>query len=186
MHDKRGKKNGPSSASCIPAWQPYLLHRLEGARRIALLGIGQPLKGDDAAGVIVARSIAHHLRSAKSEEIAVIMAAGTPESRTAEIRRFFPSHVLMIDAGTDSQLPGTIFFPNFRKMEPEDITTHRLPLSLLARYLEETVPCEVIIVAIEPATFSTGRKLSPPVKRTAIQLARFLADLLPVLVGDDS
>ena len=170
----------------MPAWQPYLLRQLEGARRIVLLGIGQPLKGDDAVGVSVARSIARRLRSAKSEEIAVIMAAGTPESRTAEIRRFSPSHVLMIDAGTDGQVPGTIFFPDFRRMEPEDITTHRLPLSILARYLEETIPCKVIIMAIEPATFASGRKLSPPVKRTAGQLARFLADLLPVIVGDDS
>jgi hydrogenase 3 maturation protease len=186
VHRKKGEKNRPSTPACEPVWQSLLLHRLEGARRIVLLGIGQPLKGDDAAGVFVARSIARHPRIAKSEEIAVIVAADTPESRTAEIRRFSPSHVLMIDAGSGGQVPGTIFFPEFREMEPEEITTHRLPLSLLARYLEETVPCKVILVAIEPASFSSGRKLSPPVRRTAGQLARFLADLLPGLIGNES
>lgn len=186
MQKKSGKENGPSSAHRLPAWQSNLSRRLKGARRIVLLGIGQPLKGDDAAGVIVARSIARRLRSATPEGIEVIVAADTPESRTAEIRRFFPSHVLLIDAGTDSRVPGTIFFPDFRRMEPEEITTHRLPLPLLARYLEATLPCKVIIVAIEPAASFSARRLSPPVKRTVGQLARFLADLLPRIVGADS
>lgn len=183
MRQKGGKENESGSPARLPAWQSHLLHQLEGARRILFLGIGQPLKGDDAAGVIIARSIARRLRGVRTEGIEVIVAADTPESRTAEIRRFFPSHVLMIDAGTEGQVPGTIFFPDFRKMEPEEITTHRLPLPLLARYLEETVPCKVIIVAIEPTTFSAGRKLSPPVKKTAGRLARFLSDLVPEIIG---
>ena len=183
--DTRKKKSSSPDAG-LTAWQFELLRLLEGARKIALLGIGQPLKGDDGAGEVVARSVSRRLGKNRVEGIAVIAAADTPESRTSQIRRFEPSHVLIVDAGTGGYAPGTVFIADPRKIAGGEMSTHRLPLSLLAKFLEETLPCAVILLAIEPSTFSPDRKLSPAVKISANEVARFLADRMPEVVGGGS
>lgn len=177
------KKKRSSPDTVLTGWQFELLRLLEGAQKIVLLGIGQPLKGDDGAGEVVVRSVSRRLGKNRAEGIAVIAAADAPESRTSQIRRFEPSHVLMIDAGTGGYAPGTVFIADPRRIDGGEMSTHRLPLSLLVKFLEETVTCKVILMAIEPSTFSPGRNLSPAVRKSANEVARFLADRLPEAVG---
>ena len=186
MRNSTQKKKKLSPDADLTGWRFELLRLLEGARKIALLGIGQPLKGDDAAGEVVARSVSRRLGKNRVEGIAVIAASDTPESRTSQIRRFAPSHVLIVDAGTGSYAPGTVFIADPRKIDDGEMSTHRLPLSLLVKFLEETVPCTVILMAIEPSTFSSGRNLSPAVRKSASEVARFLADRMPGVVGGGS
>ncbi len=170
-----GKKAG---RKVIPAeWQDRLRRWLRGCRRLLVLGVGQRLKGDDGVGVYVARLLQRRVRQRGSAKLAIIAAGETPENYTARIRRLQPSHVLIVDAAALGRAPGAMGIVAWRHIANEDISTHRLPLSLLARFLEQTLPCKVLLLAIEPKSFSLPQRLSAEVKKSALQLARFLADV---------
>ena len=97
-----------------------------------------------------------------------------PESATGIIRKFQPTHVLIIDAASAGHEPGTVFFVNKRKVPDDEITTHRIPFSHLVRYLEESVGCRVILLGIEPGDTQWGRPMSSAVSKSA----EFLMDAL--------
>jgi hydrogenase 3 maturation protease len=76
------------------------------------------------------------------------------------------------------QRPGTISLVDKKKIRQEDVSTHRLPLSLLVRYLEETIGCRVIVVGIEPKDVAWGKPASAAVRTAAARLAAWLAGIL--------
>jgi Ni,Fe-hydrogenase maturation factor len=56
----------------------------------------------------------------------------------------------------------------------EDISTHRIPLSALVKYLEAEIACRVSILGIQPASMDLGSTLSPSVCRAGKRLSRVL------------
>lgn len=138
------------------------LHRLSEKRplRLAVLGVGQELRGDDGAGLAVARG----LRPFAHKQLLVIEAGHAPENVTALVRRFAPTLVLLVDAAQMDEPPGTVCW-----LAPSDITgvsasSHTLPLHLLARFLQLDVGCEVALLGIQPADTSLGAPLSAGVE----------------------
>ncbi len=183
-------------------WQARLAWELRAARRLTVLGVGNPDRGDDGAGSVMARQLRKAIEkggprrpkrpapmpppgparcfAAKGVEAVQILDGGeVPESVTGPIRKFCPTHVLIIDAAAAGNAPGTIFFINKKRIPEDDLTTHRIPLSHLARYLEETVRCRVILVGIEPVTTAAGATMSSAVKAAVTALVSELANFLP-------
>ena len=81
-----------------------LQRRVKGARRLAVVGIGDELIPADRLGMAAAREIeARHLPGVK-----VFFAGTVPESITGPIRRYRPEHVLFLDAAEMGERPGTI------------------------------------------------------------------------------
>ena len=72
------------------------LRRLNRPPRLAVVGIGHELRGDDAAGVRVARAL--QSRFPTSDALVAIDAGSAPENHTGALRRFKPDLVLLIDA----------------------------------------------------------------------------------------
>jgi hydrogenase 3 maturation protease len=149
-------------------WRRRLARELRAARRLFVLGVGNPDLADDGAGSLcvrlLQRKMADH-RRLNMEEIKVFDGGEVPESATGLIREFRPTHVLIIDAAAAGRRPGTIFFISQNRIPEEDLTTHRLPLSQLVHFLEESVGCRVTVLGIEPGDASWGRPGSPAVKR---------------------
>ena len=112
---------------------------------------------------------------AKLERVQVLDGREAPESLTGPIRRFRPSHVLIVDAVSAGNPPGTVFFVDPSAIPEDDLSTHRIPLSHLVRYLEETVGCRVLLLGIEPKNMGEGKGLTRPVSRAAADLADALA-----------
>src|SRR6187455_3189676 len=76
--------------------------------RVAVLGIGNSLRSDDAAGILVARRLAQSRLTRDFDSILVVDAGPAPENTTAGLRRFAPELVLLIDAAEMGELPGMI------------------------------------------------------------------------------
>jgi hydrogenase 3 maturation protease len=80
--------------------------------RIAILGIGNELNGDDAAGLWCARSFAALARCGErfgnKERVLIIEAGPSPESFGGPLRRFAPDLVLLVDAAEMGERLGTI------------------------------------------------------------------------------
>lgn len=152
---------------------------------MAVVGVGQELNGDDAAGVLVARALLKRQRAGWSDaprpapfSVLTIEAAHAPENCTGAVRRFAPDLVLLVDAAEMGDPPGTIRWLDWREAVGLDAATHTLPASMLARYLIAELSCDVALIGIQVRDTSLGARISPPVRRAMRSVTQGLATLL--------
>ncbi|MFA5145900.1 MAG: hydrogenase 3 maturation endopeptidase HyCI [Candidatus Omnitrophota bacterium] len=146
-----------------------LKDRLTGAKRIAVLGVGSDLRADDEAGLLVAKGLLKNSPSRKGRvPIAAFIGATAPENLTGEIKRFKPSHLLIIDSAEFGNKPGTILV-----LKPADIkegvtfSTHLMPARILSEYFHTSMKCDITIIGIQPGTMKFGKPVSKSVKSAA-------------------
>lgn len=155
-----------------------LKEKLKNARRIAVLGIGSEFLKDDRAGLVVAGLLEKKIPRNALKRARIFLGGTAPENLTGQIRRFKPTHLVIIDCADFGGEPGAVGVFEPRQDEGISFSTHRLPLGVLASYLEKTVPCRTVFVAIQAKRVAFSPKLSACVRRTAERLAALLADLL--------
>ncbi len=157
------------------------LRKTTASPRVAVLGIGHELQGDDAAGVLIAR----HLQSllGPSEERLVLCAGPAPENCTGALRRFGPDLVLMIDAAQMDEAPGTVRLISCQDVTGIGASTHTLPLHILVKYLTSELGCEITLLGIQPAFVEFG-EMSPLMLKVVPAIAKRLAILLGKELGD--
>ena len=156
------------------------LSKPDRALRVAIVGIGHELRGDDAAGVSVARSLqlavgSIHELTLRELPLLVIDAGAAPENFTGQLRRFDPDLVLLIDAAQLNEAPGTIRWLDWQETSGLSASTHTLPPHVLAEYLVNELNCEVALIGIQPQGNEFDAPLSPPVQQAVADLARTLA-----------
>jgi hydrogenase 3 maturation protease len=188
------------------SWQTGLQQALTQASppdrslRVAVVGIGHELRGDDAVGLAVARRLLPPRRmrqplpgpptlrrsdaSERSEAVGnpgavgewlALVGGSAPENCTGTLRRFGPDLVVLVDAADLEARPGTIQWLEPAQIGGLSVSTHTLPLSVLATYLAADLGCEVGILAIQPASNDIGAPLSPELSGAARNLAQVLA-----------
>jgi hydrogenase 3 maturation protease len=140
--------------------------------RVAILGVGNELNGDDAAGVRVVRELAARLPATPG--VLLIDGGTAPENYTGPLRRFRPELVLEIDAAQQDETPGTTALLDWREADGLSASTHTLPPSVLAQYLVSELGCQVALVGIQPGDLEMGRPLTPRVERAVTKLAEAL------------
>ena len=141
--------------------------------RVAVLGVGNEMNGDDAAGVWVVRELA--TRMAATPGVLLLDGGTAPENFTGPLRRFRPDLVVEIDAAHQEQPAGTVAWIDWRDADGMSASTHTLPPSVLASFLSADVGCRVLLIGIQPATLDTGRGLSPEVAAAVESLAAQLS-----------
>jgi hydrogenase 3 maturation protease len=193
------RKRGRAAAKTWFGWRGAVSRALDSAERLFVLGIGNTERGDDAAGSLFIRLLGEELARRKPRspasasvpraawpalgksaprEFQTLDGGAAPENVTGLIRKFRPTHVLIIDAAVGSHRPGTIFVMDKNNIREDDISTHRPPLSHLVRYLEEDIGCRVILIGIEPKATGPGKPVSREVKAAAVRLAVWLGEAL--------
>jgi hydrogenase maturation protease len=131
--------------------------------RVAIVGIGNNLRNDDAAGMLVARELLHRECAADASHLLVIQAGHAPENVTGELRSFAPDLILLIDAAEMRDVPGAICWVPIQSIEGMSASTHSLPLSMLARYLTLELNCVVALIGIQPKSNDVGEMVSQEV-----------------------
>jgi len=145
----------------------------KGTNRVVIVGVGSEFRGDDAAGVLVARNLK---KNVKSSNVLVIEGGVAPENFTSEIRKFEPSHVFLIDAADFKAKPGTVrLFNDLSVAIGQSISTHKLSLSILSDYLHNQTSVKVSLIGIQPAGAEMGGKMCKEVKDVVDELAKALA-----------
>jgi len=145
-----------------------------------VLGIGNRLGGDDAAGNCVVDMLnsalgalsagRHRTEALFLTEIIAIDGGTSPESYTSVIRQHRPDLLILVDAADMGLHPG-----DQRTIAPEKISilsfsTHQIPLSMFLSYVEEFCG-KVLIVGVQPEHTETGSGISKVVHKSVKKLA---------------
>ena len=141
--------------------------------RLAIVGIGQRLRGDGGAGPAVVGRLAGLLPDAA---LLLLDAGHAPENCLGPIIRFHPDAILLIDAARGGRAPGTIVWLRPEEADGHGGSTHTLSLAMLAGYLAAESGAAVHILGIEPANVAFGEGLSPAVERAVANAAATLGD----------
>jgi hydrogenase 3 maturation protease len=150
-----------------PSWQVSLSRTISGDRapgsvpRLAVVGVGHELRGDDAAGLAVARALQTAL--AGNERVLVIDAGPVPENHVGPLRRFRPDVVLLVDAAQLGEEAGVIRWLSWKETEGLTASTHSLSPRLLAQFLIGELGCEVALLGIQPRNNAIDDPLSSEV-----------------------
>lgn len=158
-------------------WQIRLAQEVRPATKISIIGAGNAMRGDDRIGLMVVDFLTGLLSGTDllGRKVQIIKAFEVPENYTGQVRRFEPDLVLIIDAALEDQSPGTVFFVDPSAIASEDISTHKIPLSALVKYLEKELGCRVSILGIQPKSLDLGTHISARVYRAGKKLARVLS-----------
>lgn len=141
--------------------------------RAVILGVGNDLRGDDAAGPALCERLA-------GDVSAVVIDAGTaPENHIRPIQEAKPDVLLIVDAVDFGGPPGHI-----RLFEPTDMSrfafsTHTLSLHLFIDLLQGDQPLDVRLVGIQAGPRRLGDGLSPAVQEAVEMLADVFRTLYP-------
>ena len=132
--------------------------RLQGVKKIAVLGVGSVLRADDAAGVFIVEKLKNVFDPAEYPDIRFYNGETAPENFSGEIKNFCPSHLLVIDAADAGEQPGSIMH-----IDPKDIggltfCTHMMPLKIMIDYLQKETGTAVTLIGIQykDITFDGG------------------------------
>ena len=143
-----------------------------------VLGIGNRLDGDDAAGTCVVDMLNQKWQRAKAfltNEIMALDAGTAPESYTSVIRQHRPDLLILIDAADMGLPPGAL-----RTIPPEKInilsfTTHHMPLSMFISYVKEFCG-EVLLVGVQPEQTEMGKQISKVVRKSVKKLTQAILE----------
>ena len=149
--------------------------------RVAVVGVGNTMRGDDGAGILVVRALAERLQEAP--DVLLIDGSTAPENFTGPLRRFRPDLVIEIDAAHLDQPPGTVAWVDWRDADGMSASTHTLPPSVLARFLSADIGCRVSLLGIQPATLEMG---CDPSLRVAAAVEGLAEQLYAWLAGPDT
>ncbi len=154
------------------------------------MGIGNELKGDDAAGVRVARALLRRQRAGSRGaprpvpiSLLVVEAGPAPENVTGPIRRFAPDLIILVDAAEMGEPAGTVRWLSWRDTTGMSASTHALPPYMVAQFLAVELGCEVVLIGIQIGDTSLGTTISPPIRRAIRSVTQGLTTLL--LEADD-
>lgn len=149
-----------------PCWKTQLDQLLrppanDAAYRIAILGIGNELNGDDSAGIWATRKLRAKLNNRLN--VLVMDCGSIPENATGPLRKFKPQLILMIDAADLHKDAGTIEFVDLEQVRGFSASSHTLPLSVLAGYMKNEFRCEVALCCIQPQHLDFEKEISSAV-----------------------
>lgn len=150
----------------------HLSKFLKNATRVAVVGVGSEVRGDDAAGIEVLNGLRSKLRSAN---VLLVDGGTTPENATSQIKNFKPTHVIFVDATDFGAEPGEVVVAEPAAIRGHSVSTHTVPLSALAGYLKVETGASVILIGIQPASVSMGARISAAVKFSVERVAEILS-----------
>jgi hydrogenase 3 maturation protease len=146
--------------------------------RVAIIGVGNTLRSDDAAGILAARELLQRECAADVGHVLILEGGPAPENLSGQLCNFAPDLVLFIDAANMGEKPGTVQWISEECIDGMSASTHSLPLSMLARYLKLYLNCKVILLGIQPQSNEIGEIVSAEVQHAVKEVVQELDEAL--------
>jgi hydrogenase 3 maturation protease len=136
-----------------------LAHELRG--KVLILGVGNPLRGDDGAGPCLIEQLKGRVNATllDGEEV--------PENFLGQIAENQPDIVLIIDAIDFGMTPGAVaLLEEEQLLAGTSLSTHHSSLQLFVKCLKSETRSKVLVLGIQPGSTEYGNEISPKVKET--------------------
>lgn len=153
--------------------------RLNAAKKVAIIGIGSILKGDDGVGVAVIEALRRSSRQIKSSLPVKLFSCGTaPENFTGEIKRFKPSHILIVDAFDMGEAAGSIRIIDDERDPSANVSfsTHALPMRVFIDYLRRCLHCQSIFLGVQVKQVEFAAPLSYEANKAVARISRLITE----------
>ena len=148
--------------------------------RIVVLGVGNDLRGDDAVGIKVAEKIKEWVEKNQEKDILVI-ATHVPENHVADVIKFAPRKVIVVDTADFMGKPGEFVVLSEDKISEFSPTTHNISLKMLAKVIKkECILSNPIFtfVLIQPKNVGFGEPMSSEVKSSIDTVTELVKNLI--------
>jgi hydrogenase 3 maturation protease len=147
---------------------------LQGYSKLVILGIGNPLKGDDALGLEILRN----LRGKVPRSVKMIEGGIVPENFIGKITKLKPSHVLLIDASLFGGKPGEAKMFAIESIPSVTISTHIIPLYMVAGLIKEGTGAKIMLLGIQPKNLNLGDEISREIKESIEKIAKTIIEAI--------
>ena len=147
-----------------------LARRLRGKRTV-ILGVGNPLQGDDAIGPSLVDILHGRI------EATLIYGGEVPENYISSIRAAQPEVVLIIVALELGAEPGNIAVLDADRLRAIENFTRNPGLAFLAVLIQDETGAEVILVGIQPEVTTFAAEMSHPVHQTLHNIEDMLVNV---------
>jgi hydrogenase 3 maturation protease len=144
--------------------------RLKG--KVVLVGIGNPLRGDDAVGPRLIERL-------QGKVEAELLDTGTaPESYIGRIAKAHPDTVLMVDAVHLDRAPGEFDLLEKGEILQSGFTTHDVSPHLFMDCLEKETQANIYLLGVQPQDISLGSEMSEPVRKALDEMEQTITETL--------
>jgi len=139
---------------------------------VVVMGIGNPCRGDDAAGGLVARKIS------EVPGVRVIDAQDVPENYLTQVAKERPDTVVLIDSVDLQSTSGSVALLDENQTATYWPSTHRVPISLLMNYLKRETYASVLLIAIQPHETAFSQSMTAAVSSSVEAIAGVLNEVI--------
>jgi hydrogenase 3 maturation protease len=146
---------------------------LNGAKKLAILGIGNELRTDDALGPYIVENI-----NIKNPSVLIENVGSVPEAFTRSLAEFGAERIILIDAADMQKAPGHMELVTKDRIAGIALSTHSMPLSFLMMYLEQETGAHTILLGVQPRNIQFGEGMTPEIQGVAEKIIRTLELLL--------
>jgi len=147
-----------------------LAKRLRGKRTV-ILGVGNPLQGDDAVGPELIDLLHGRI------DATLVYGGEVPENYLSSICAAQPEVVLIVVALELGAEPGNIVILDADRLRAIENFSRNPGLAFLAVMIQDKTGAEVILVGIQPQATAFASALSQPVHQTMHNLEEMLVNM---------
>jgi hydrogenase 3 maturation protease len=147
------------------------LERWLRGKRTVILGIGNPLQGDDAVGPALVDLLRGRV------DATLINAGEVPENYLSSIQAAQPEVVLIIVALELGAEPGCVVIMEADRLRAIENFTRNPGLAFLAVMIQDSTGAEVILLGVQPEGTAFAADLSIAVQQTISNLNEMLISL---------
>lgn len=142
---------------------------------VHIVGVGNSIRQDDAAGLIAVRRLLRQLGSTPSRHLTIHPESSSPERLLSKLAEG-EGRVIVVDAVDAGAEAGGIVLGRLSETSSGYYATHNLPLKLIPGIADRLDA--VYLLGIQPAALDVGEGLSPPVEASVDRLVSKIASLV--------
>jgi hydrogenase maturation protease len=148
---------------------------LKDAKRLVVVGVGNPIREDDNVGLTILQGLQGKL----SGEVLLLECEMVPEGYLLDIEEFKPTHVLLVDSAVLGREPGDADLVKVNEVAAfSAVSSHMLPLRLFCEYIEKSTGAKIRLLLVEPKSMGLGEQLTPELQMASAQLTETLLRVL--------
>jgi len=138
---------------------------------LAIVGVGNPMRGDDGFGPAVVAALP------ECDAIARFDAGMAPENWLGPIARAEPRTILVVDATDLGEPAGTLRLLRSEALEGIGVSTHGLPLGFFLQMASDRCGAPALLLAAQPLSIGLGEGMSEAMKAAVRQAVEAIAAL---------